>query len=252
MAGIKGKSIIVTGGASGIGEAAVRLFASEGALVTFADINGEKGGVLATELTGEGLQAQFVQTDISKEADVRTMVDQAVTGFGRLDGAFNNAGIINQPGLLADMSLEEVQRVFGVNVFGTFLCMKYEIEAMLRSGGGSIVNTTSVNAIIYDTQLAAYSASKHAINGFTRAAAVEYGEHGIRVNAIAPSATRTPLYVEYIEAHPEYVPVLEGAHALRRVAEPDEQARAAMWLLSDEPSFVTGVNLPVEGGYTLF
>lgn len=252
MAGIAGRSIIVTGGASGIGEAAVRLFAENGARVTAADITAERGQAIADELAREGLDVQFVATDIAREADVQAMVDAAETRFGRLDGAFNNAAIANEPGLLADLPFAELQRVFGVNAFGTFLCMKYEIKAMLRAGGGAIVNTSSVNALIYNAQLGAYSASKHAITGLTRAAAAEYGEKGIRVNAIAPSATRTPLYLEYVEANPDYIATLEAAHALRRASEPVEQARAAMWLLSDEPSFVTGATLPVDGGYTLY
>ncbi|MGV7121305.1 SDR family NAD(P)-dependent oxidoreductase [Sphingopyxis sp. 550A] len=252
MAGIEGRSIIVTGGASGIGEAAVRLLAENGAQVTAADLSTEKGESLASELRAKGQAVQFIRTDIAQEADVRAMVDFATDSYGRLDGAFNNAGIANAPGLLGDLPFEEFQRVFGINVFGTFLCMKYEIQAMLRTGGGSIVNTSSVSALIYDTQLAAYSASKHAITGLTRAAAAEYGEKGIRVNAIAPSATRTPLYLEYVEANPDYIAKLEGAHALRRACEPIEQARAAMWLLSDDPSFVTGITMPVDGGYTLY
>ncbi|QKS01109.1 glucose 1-dehydrogenase [Sphingomonas sp. CL5.1] len=252
MAGIEGRSIVVTGGASGIGEAAVRLFAAHGALVTAADFNVERGTALADELDRQGLNVQFVRADISREEDVAAMVEAAERRYGRLDGAFNNAGIANAPGLLADMTFAEFQRVFGVNAFGTFLCMKYEIQAMLRVGGGAIVNTSSVSALIYDSQLAAYSASKHAITGLTRAAAAEYGERNIRVNAIAPSATRTPLYMEYVAANPDYVKTLEDKHALRRAAEPVEQARAAMWLLSDEPSFVTGVTLPVDGGYTLY
>lgn len=252
MAGIEGRSISVTGGASGIGEAAVRLFAERGAMVTAADLNVERGEALAAELRKKDQKVRFIRADVSREEDVQAMVAFAEKAFGKLDGAFNNAGIANTPGLLADMTFAEFQRVFGVNTFGVFLCMKYQIQAMLRAGGGAIVNTSSVSALIYDNQLAAYSASKHAITGLTRAAAAEYGSMNIRVNAIAPSATRTPLYMEYVKANPEYVKKLEGAHALRRAAEPIEQARAAMWLLSDEPSFVTGVTLPVDGGYTLY
>lgn len=252
MSGVVGKSIIVTGGASGIGEAAVRLLAEHDAFVTAADVNEDRGVALEKELTDKGLAVQFIRTDISVESDVVAMVAAAETKFGRLDGAFNNAGIANVPGAIADIPLEEAHRVFGINVFGTFLCMKYEIQAMLRAGGGSIVNTSSVSALIYDTNLGIYSASKHAITGLTRAAAAEYGEKGIRVNAIAPSATKTPLYMEYVEANPEYISKLEAAHALRRACEPVEQARAAMWLLSADPSFITGITMPVDGGYTLY
>ncbi|MGV9292604.1 SDR family NAD(P)-dependent oxidoreductase [Amycolatopsis sp. NPDC003676] len=252
MSAIAGRSIIVTGGASGIGETAARLFAENDALVTIADISTEAGQALAEELSGKGYEVQFVTTDVTDEAQVTAMVEAAESAYGRLDGAFNNAGVPNNGKKLADLTREEFDRVFAINVTGPFLCMKHEVPAMLRTGGGSIVNTASVGSFIYIPLAAEYTASKHALMGLTKAAAAEYGEHGIRVNAIGPSTARTPMYLEYLKLNPEYEKTVAATHALRRGSEPVEQAQAAMWLLSDAASFVTGVTVPVDGGYTLY
>ncbi|MEC3768820.1 SDR family NAD(P)-dependent oxidoreductase [Cupriavidus sp. SS-3] len=247
--GIEGQSMIVTGGASGIGEAAVRLLAANGALLTIAD-RGANGEALAKELTDAGLRAQFVETDISSEADVMAMVEAAVRSYGRLDGAFNNAGVPNAGKLLAELTEEDFRRCHDVNVIGTFLCMKHEILAMLKTGGGAIVNCSSIHGLIYTARAAEYTASKHAITGMTKAAAADYGLQNIRVNAIAPSSTRTPMYLHYLKTKPDHEARVNGLHLLGRASEPIEQAQAAMWLLSDAASFVTGVTLPVDGGYT--
>lgn len=251
MTGIADRSIIVTGGASGIGEAAVRLFAEHGALLTVADVSVEKGRALVDELVAQGKKAQFVRTDISSEADVIAMVKAAEDSYGRLDGAFNNAGVPNSGLLLADISLEQFNRVFAINVTGTFLCMKHEIPALMRVGKGAIVNTASVGSLVYIPKAGEYTASKHAVSGLTKAAAAEYGESNIRVNAIAPSTTRTPMYLDYVARNPDYEKTVAAAHALRRGSEPIEQAEAAMWLLSDAASYVTGVTVPVDGGYSM-
>ncbi|SFW79799.1 SDR family NAD(P)-dependent oxidoreductase [Amycolatopsis australiensis] len=252
MSGIAGRSIIVTGGASGIGEAAVRLFAENDALVTIADVHAGPGEALAAELAGRGHQVQFVTTDVTDEAQVAAMVAAAESAYGRLDGAFNNAGVPNHGKKLGEITREEFDRVFAVNVTGPFLCMKHEVPALRRAGGGSIVNTASVGAFVYIPLAAEYTASKHALMGLTKAAAAEYGEEGIRVNAIGPSTARTPMYVEYLKLNPEYEKTVAATHALRRGSEPVEQAQAAMWLLSDAAAFVTGVTLAVDGGYTLY
>ncbi|MEV6257909.1 SDR family NAD(P)-dependent oxidoreductase [Nocardia sp. NPDC051929] len=252
MAGIDGRSIIVTGGASGIGEAAARLFAENGAKVTIADVATEAGEALAEKLTAEGYAAQFVTVDITDEDQVKAMVDAAVSAYGRLDGAFNNAGVPNNGKKLVDISREEFERVFRINVTGAFLCMKHEIPAMIETGGGSIVNTASVGSFIYIPMAAEYSASKHALAGLTKAAAAEYGEVGIRVNGIGPSTAKTPMYLEYLEKNPSYADTVAATHALRRASEPVEHAEAAMWLLSDAASFVTGTTIPIDGGYTLY
>lgn len=252
MSGIEERSIIVTGGASGIGEAAARLFAENGAKVTIADVTTDAGEALAKELTNEGYTAQFVTVDVTDEDQVKAMVDAAVSAYGGLQGAFNNAGVPNTGKPLADVSREEFDRIFAVNVTGPFLCMKHEIPVMIEGGGGSIVNTASVGAFIVIPQAAEYSASKHALAGLTKGAAAEYGDRGVRVNAIGPSTAKTPMYLQYLETNPSYADTVAATHALRRASEPVEHAEAAMWLLSDAASFVTGVTVPVDGGYTLF
>ncbi|RMI28808.1 SDR family NAD(P)-dependent oxidoreductase [Nocardia stercoris] len=252
MAGIEGRSIIVTGGASGIGEAASRLFAENGAQVTIADITAEAGAALAKQLTSEGYTAQFVTVDVTDEEQVQAMVAAAVSAYGKLDGAFNNAGVPNTGKKLVDITRAEFDRIFAINVTGPFLCMKYEIPAMIANGGGSIVNTTSVGSMIYVPLAAEYSASKHALAGLTKTTAAEYGEQGIRINSIAPSTAKTPMYLEYLEKNPAYADTVAATHALRRASEPVEHAEAAMFLLSDAASFITGVNLAVDGGYTLY
>lgn len=252
MSGIEGRSIIVTGGSSGIGEAASRLFAENGAKVTIADITTDAGDKLAQELTESGHAAQFVTVDVTDEEQVKAMVDAAVSAYGKLDGAFNNAGIPNNGKKLGELTKEEFERVFAVNVTGVFLCMKHEFPALMENGGGSIVNTGSVGSFIVIPTAAEYSASKHALAGLTKGAAAEYGEHGIRVNAVCPSTAKTPMYLKYLETNPGYADTVAATHALRRASEPVEHAQAAMWLLSDAASFVTGAIVPVDGGYTLF
>lgn len=249
---ISGRSIIVTGGASGIGEAAAGLFAENGACVTIADVSAEAGETLARELTDGGWAAQFVATDVTDESQVQAMVEAAESAYGRLDGAFNSAGVPNHGKTIAELTRAEFDRVFAINVTGPFLCMKHELRALMRADGGSIVNTASVGSFIYIPKAAEYTASKHALAGLTKAAAAEYGEHGIRVNAIGPSTAKTPMYMEYLATNPAYEQTVAETHALRRGSEPVEQAHAAKWLLSDAASFVTGVTVPVDGGYTVY
>lgn len=250
MRGIAGRSYLVTGAASGIGEAIARLLGSCGAKVTLADVNVEGGEAVTRDLRAQGQEAQFVCADISSESDVIAMVAAAVDRYGRLDGAVNNAGVPNLGKTLVELSVAEWKRCHEINVMGTFLCLKHEIRQMLGSGGGSIVNTSSVCGLVFVPTTCEYTASKHAVTGLTKAAAAEYGGHNIRVNAFAPSTTRTPLYHKFIGQHPEYLAIVEATHPLRRASEPAEQAEAAVWLLSDAASYVTGVTLPVDGGYT--
>lgn len=250
MKGIEGRSVIVTGGASGIGEAAVRLLVENGANVTIADLNDAAGEALAEELNRGSRKAQFVRTNIASEPDVRAMVEVAMATFGKVDGAFNNAAVPNLGKPLADITLDEFTRCQEINVMGTFLCLKYEIKAMLNNGSGSIVNTSSTCGLVNVPMTSEYTASKHAVSGLTKAAASDYGSNNIRVNAIAPSATRTPMYEGYRVTNPNFDAQVAALHLLRRASDPIEQAEAAVWLLSDAASFVTGVILPTDGGYT--
>lgn len=248
---LEGKSVIVTGAASGIGRAAAKLFAANGAAVTAADVNEE--GLLATvdEIVSAGGRAICRRTDISSEADVRALVDAAVSVHGRLDGAFNNAGVVNLCKLLHEITLEEFNQCQAVNLAGTFLCMKHQIAAMLAAGqGGSIVNTASAAGVVGFQRSAEYGASKGGIIAMSRAAAIDYGAQGIRVNSIAPGAVLTPMVQKNIESNPGVEEFLKTAHPIGRCSQPVEQAQAAMWLLSDLSSFVTGICMPVDGGFT--
>lgn len=250
MKGVSEKSIIVTGGADGIGAATARLLASLGARVTIADVNEDKGIETTQGIKSEGGQAQFVRTDIADEASVKAMVAAAVSTYGRLDGAFNNAAIPNTGKRLHEVSFAEWQRCHSINLSGTFLCLKYEIEQMLKSGGGAIVNTSSTAGLVYVPLTAEYSASKHGVSGLTKAAASDYGHDNIRVNAIAPAAVRTAMYAKFAATNPQFEEQCAALHPIGRASAPTEQAEAVAWLLSDAASFVTGIIMPVDGGYT--
>jgi 2,5-dichloro-2,5-cyclohexadiene-1,4-diol dehydrogenase 1 len=247
---LEDKSIIVTGAASGIGRAAAMLFAANGARVMAADINEVGGLETVNGVAAAGGQALFKRADISREADVRALVDATVGAFGRLDGAFNNAGIVNLCKDLHEITLEEFERCQVINLTGTFLCMKYEIDAMLETGGGAIVNTASAAGLVGFSRSSEYAASKGGIIALTRAAALDYGTRGIRVNSIAPGAVLTPMVQKNIDDNPGVEEFLKTAHPIGRFSQPIEQGQAAMWLLSDLSSFVTGVCLPVDGGFT--
>lgn len=248
---LTGKSIIVTGAASGIGEAAARLFSSVGAQLLLADMDADRGKALARELSGTGASAEFIKTDVSNEDDVRAMVAAALQHFGRLDGAFNNAGIGYANKRLHLLEKSEWQRTLDVNLTGVFLCMKHEIAAMLESGGGSIVNTGSVASVIALSTAPEYTAAKHGVFGVTKNAALDYGPDNIRVNAIFPGATQTPLLVKQRQDRPPTHKGTGDRSVLGRMAAPEEVAQGALWLLSDAASYVTGTFLSVDGGRTL-
>ncbi len=249
MAKVNGKAIIVTGGGSGVGRAAALLLTADGARVMVADTN-EAGGRETVKLCEQaGGAAHFIRTDIASEAEVQKMVEATVAAFGRLDGAFNNAAIPQISKLIHEMPLDEWQRALDVNLTGTFLCIKHEVKAMLATGGGAIVNTASAAGATAFPMAAEYVSSKHAVVGLTKAAAVDYGKLGIRVNAILPGAIRTPMLTGKFAEDPNLEPYLNSVHPIGRFSEPEEIAAAAVWLLSDDASFVHGSSLSVDGGY---
>lgn len=245
-----GKTILVTGGAGGIGRATALAFGRAGANVVVSDITSEGGAETAQLIVQAGGAATFVQTDVTRAAEVEALVEQVVAIYGRLDCAFNNAGIEEESGPLAGCEVDLFDRVMNVNVKGAWLCMKYEIRQMLKQGGGAIVNTASVAGLVGAPLQSAYAASKHAVVGLTKSAAAEYGKAGIRINSVCPGVIRTSMMDRAIEREPRREKSIQKIHPIGRIGEADEIASAVLWLCSDGASFVTGHQLAVDGGLT--
>lgn len=251
MDSFDGKTVIVTGAGSGIGRASALAFARRRSALVVADIHDENGASLAREITDGGGKALFCHTDVTKPDDCANLVRQAVSRFGRLDAALNNAGVADhQAGRrTADEPVDVWQRAIEINLSSIFYCLKAEIPAMLEKGVGAIVNMASVAGIISFANSPAYVASKHGIIGLTKAVCNEYAADGIRCNAIAPGITKTPSFVETMAAAPGLQAQIESTIPQGRVATPEEIAEAAVWLCSPAASFVNGACLPVDGGY---
>lgn len=250
MSTFKNKVYIITGGGSGIGRAAAVQLASQGARLLIADLQEPAARQTLALIDKAGGEGRFVRADISVEADVERMVAAAVDAWGQLDGAFNNAAVPQVTQAIHEMPLDAWKRALDVNLTGTFLCIKHEVRAMLGKNGGAIVNTASAAGAIAFPMAAEYVTSKHGVNGLTKSAALDYGKHGIRVNAIQPGAVRTPMLTGKFAEDPNLEGYLASVHPIGRFSEPDEIAAAAVWLLSDAASFVTGSCMAVDGGYT--
>lgn len=247
---LRDKIIIITGAGSGIGAASARLFGHEGATVVLAGPHQPELEEVTASVVDAGGQADWVRADISAPDDVERLVAGTVQRHGRLDGAFNNAGIGQGGALLGDLDADRFDDVLSVNVKGLWLCMRAEIAAMTAGGGGSIVNASSIAGLRGRPGLATYAASKHAVVGLTRSGALDYGQAGIRVNALAPGTVQTPMTAEWMKQQPELAGRLLAATPLGRTARPDEIAEAAAWLLSDRASYVSGAVLTIDGGMT--
>ncbi len=245
-----GKVALVTGGSSGIGRAASIAYAGRGAKVVVADVDAQGGEETVGMIREAGGEAAMVQADVSIASQVQAMVDGTVGLYGRLDFAFNNAGVAGRDiARTSDYSEDDWDRVIGINLKGVWLCMKAQIPQMVRQGGGAIVNTASVAGLVGIIGTCAYIAAKHGVAGLTKAAALEYADAGIRVNAVAPGYIRTPLYEAILDQLPGYEDRVVARHPLGRLGTPEEIADAVVWLSSEASSFVTGHVMPVDGGY---
>ncbi|WP_437595841.1 SDR family NAD(P)-dependent oxidoreductase [Sorangium sp. So ce590] len=250
MKRLQDKVALITGGNAGIGKAAALLFAQEGARVVVAARREDEGAQTVAEIIAQGGEAMFVRADVSSSADCAAMVTATVKRYGRLDVAFNNAGVVQYGKTVIELEEEEWDRVLAINLKGVFLSMKHEIPEMLKTGGGAIVNNSSIGGLVVIPGMSAYQSSKHGLIGLTKVAALEFAARNVRVNAICPAGTETPMIAGWT-ADPELKQRLVATHPIGRLADPIEPARAALFLASDEASFITGVALPVDGGSIL-
>ena len=239
------KVAIVTGGSSGIGLSTVIEMAKRGASVLIADINEEGGNKALKEVEDIGGKAIFENVDVSEPKQIRNMVKKALSEFGRLDFAYNNAGIEGQQALIEDQVIEDVQRAFDIMINGVYISMQEQIPAIMKSGGGAIVNASSIWGLNCWPEWSPYMTAKHAVSGMTKSAALEYASKGIRVNAVAPGPILTPLLLRGWKNDPDQA---SGRVPMRRIGRPEEVANAVCWLCSDEASFITGHILPIDGG----
>lgn len=250
-AALQGKTIIVTGAGGGIGREACSVLAAAGANVVVTDIAADRGRETTEALSRQGLSASFFPADLSSEENIAALVDHAVRTFGRLDGAYNNAGVEQCALPLHQLSLDQWERAIRIDLTSVFLCIKHQVRAMLETGGGAIVNTASSLGQVAIANASEYIAAKHGVVGLTRAAAAEYGSRGIRVNAVLPGIVLTPM-ISRLVADPQFSAFFEKVrerHPIGRFAQPGEIGEAVAWLLSDAASFVNGANLAVDGGY---
>lgn len=251
---LDGKVALVTGGASGIGRATALTFAREGAKLIIADLNEDGGQQTVHLITENGGEAIFVQTDVTQATAVEALISKAAETYGRLDCAHNNAGISGlgiagtQRALTAEYPDARWYQVIAANLTSVWLCMKYELQQMLTQGGGTIVNTASVAGLVGMPGNCAYGASKHGVVGLTKTAALEYAQHGIRVNCVCPGWIQTPMTAAGMQ-DPERRARIIASAPIGRVGNPEEVAEAVVWLCSDAASFVTGHTMTVDGGY---
>lgn len=244
-----GKVALVTGAGSGIGRASAQKFAELGAKVIVADIVAEGGNETVRLIREAGGEATFIKTDVSQAREVEALISGTVETYGRLDCAHNNAGIEGVSAPIAELSEADFDRVISINLKGIWLCLKYEIIQLLKQGGGgAIVNTSSVAGLVGFSGITPYTASKHGVAGLTKAVALEYATAGIRVNAVCPGVIDTPMIGRFA-SDPQVLAQLLAQEPVNRLGTPQEVANAVAWLCSEEASFMTGVAMPVDGGF---
>ena len=247
-----GQVAVVTGAGNGIGRATAQAFAAEGLKVVVADLDTASGEGTVALIRTLGGEATFVRCDVTQESEVKHLMDEVVNTYGRLDYAFNNAGIEIEKGKLADGTLDEFDAIMGVNVKGVWLCMKYQLPLLLAQGGGAIVNTASVAGLGAAPKMSIYAASKHAVIGLTKSAAIEYAKKNIRVNAVCPAVIDTDMFRRAYEADPKKADFAAAMHPVGRIGKVEEIASAVLYLCSDGAAFTTGHSLAVDGGVTAF
>lgn len=250
MTTFSGKVAVVTGGTSGIGKAAAIALAQAGAKVVVAGRRQAEGEETIRLLQASGGDGFFVATDVSKEADVQTLIEKTMARYGRLDIAFNNAGVDQETTPLPEQTEATYDRIMDINVKGVWLSLKHEIPAMLKNGGGAIVNTSSGLGLVGAAGVPIYVASKHAVEGLTKSVALEYALQGIRVNAVSPGLIQTEMFDRTVQTNTELMEYFKTTLPMGRIGTPQEVVNAVLWLCSDASSFVTGQSLTVDGGYT--
>ncbi|QJD78767.1 SDR family NAD(P)-dependent oxidoreductase [Spirosoma rhododendri] len=244
---LAGKTALVTGASSGIGKAVALLYAQHGANVLVSDLDAEKGQVVVEQIRGMDVQSQFILADVGDPADSERLVNEAVNRYGKLDIACNNAGIGGEQAKVGDYSLESWQSVIDVNLNGVFYGMKYQLRQMEKQGSGVIINMASILGQVGTAMSSAYVATKHAVVGLTKAAALEYAASGIRVNVVGPGYIETPLLTKSLDE--AAMNALTSIHPIGRLGKSEEVAELVIWLSSPKASFVTGAYYPVDGGY---
>jgi len=246
------KVALVTGAGSGMGLATAKAFAESGAAVVLADWNEKSVHTAADELVAQGHKALAVACDVSDDAQVEAMVKEAVTTFGRLDAAFNNAGVQNVLAETADTTREDYDRVMGIDLRGVWSCMKFELQQMRKQGNGAVVNCSSLGGLVGGAERGIYHAAKHGVLGFTKSAALEYATRGIRINAVCPGLIWTPMADQMVAAgQGDALKAMEKSIPMRRVGRPEEIATAVLWLCSEAASYVTGQSISVDGGFIM-
>jgi len=245
------KVAVVTGAGSGIGMTGAMTFAGAGAKVIVADIDSVNGNETVNLIKKNNGESTFVKTYVSKSSDVEKMVSQTIKAYNRIDIAFNNAGVEVPMAKVADILEQDWDRIININLKSVWLCMKNEIGAMLRQGGGVIVNMSSIVGILGQQDMASYVACKHAIIGLTKTAALEYADKGIRVNAVCPVIVDTPMLERYTKGDPDIIAGLTAQYPLKRLVKPQEVADVVLWLCSDKSSYVNGHSLVLDGGFSI-
>lgn len=244
------KVAIITGGGSGLGQATSVRLAKEGVDIVVVDVS-EKGGNETVEMVKAlGVESIFIKADVSKHEEVKNYVDQTVERFGKIDYFFNNAGISGSGSYFLDSSIEEINQIVGINLLGALYGVRYVAEVMLKNGGGSIVNTASSAGVIGQDSVVTYSATKHGIVGITKSMVAEYGKNGLRVNAIAPGPTETPMVKAFYEANPEMKANATNGIPQKRLGTPDEVAELVTFLLISKAEYINGETIRIDGGFT--